>query len=92
MVGGRAHGCALTASGRLACWGSDERGQIAQPGGQSSAAPILIGSATWTALAAGAEHACGISGGGLYCWGDNAVGQLGVGDVARATPVAPLIP
>ncbi|MBP6844886.1 MAG: hypothetical protein KA201_14130 [Kofleriaceae bacterium] len=92
VVGGRAHGCALTASGRLACWGSDERGQIAQPGGQSSAAPILIGSATWTALAAGAEHACGISGGGLYCWGDNAVGQLGVGDVARATPVAPLIP
>ena len=82
----------MTASGRLACWGSDERGQIAQPGGQSSAAPILIGSATWTALAAGAEHACGISGGGLYCWGDNAVGQLGVGDVARATPVAPLIP
>ena len=52
----------------------------------------MIGTATWTALAAGAEHACGISGGALYCWGDNAVGQLGVGDVARAAPVAPRIP
>ena len=92
VVGGRAHGCAITASGRLACWGSDARGQLAQPSGVSSAAPTVIGTATWTALAAGAEHACGISGGALYCWGDNAVGQLGVGDVARAAPVAPRIP
>ena len=30
-------------------------------------------------LGLGAEHSCTLRGGSLYCWGDNAAGQLGIG-------------
>lgn len=44
----------------------------------------------WRYLSAGSEHSCAISTGGmLYCWGFNPVGQLGDGTVSTRTgPVA----
>jgi len=39
-------------------------------------------------LDAGNAHTCAVLGGALYCWGNNARGQLGVGDaVSRSAPV-----
>ncbi len=42
----------------------------------------------WSAVAAGDAHRCAIDrAGALWCWGDNADGQLGVGDTdSRADP------
>jgi alpha-tubulin suppressor-like RCC1 family protein len=34
----------------------------------------------WTSIVSEANHSCGIRGGALYCWGDNADGQLGTGN------------
>ena len=41
---------------------------------------------TYRSVTAGATHTCGIAVGGVvYCWGDNAYGQLGTGD-ERSSP------
>ena len=54
----------ITAQGQAVCWGSDTSGQSSPPGD------------TFTAIAAGAEHTCGLTtGGGLLCWGADNVGQ-----------------
>ena len=43
-----------------------------------------------TAIAAGSEHTCAVSsGGGLWCWGWNGFGELGIGSTAEQhSPVA----
>ena len=47
---------------------------------------------TFTAVSAGADHACALAVGGVaYCWGDNTSGQLGLGstsDHASPQPVS----
>ena len=44
----------------------------------------------WTAIAAGATHACGLWGPGVaYCWGGNDRGQLGVGTLDLASSSRP---
>lgn len=50
-------------------------------------APVgLAGDGTWTGVAAGAVHLCGVRPDDrLFCWGGNASGQLGLGDVATRT-------
>jgi serine/threonine-protein kinase len=49
-----------------------------------------------TSLTAGARHACAISQGRVYCWGDNTRGQLGIagadgGFISYPTPVDGLV-
>lgn len=42
---------------------------------------------TWTSVATGLDHTCGIQTGTLWCWGSNNGGQLGVGDqIGRSAP------
>jgi alpha-tubulin suppressor-like RCC1 family protein len=57
--------------------------------------PTRIGSdSDWTAIAAGADHTCGVRAGTLYCWGESNHGQVGDGVthmdtyVLTPTPVA----
>ncbi len=54
-----------------------------------SPSSVLL-SAGVVALALGDVHTCGlVTGGGVYCWGGNAYGQLGTGDTNdRLTPTA----
>lgn len=65
------HVCALTADGRVNCFGEDNYGE-----GQST---LTLSEAFPTQVAVGADHTCvaGAVPNSVYCWGGNASGQLG---------------
>jgi alpha-tubulin suppressor-like RCC1 family protein len=80
---GGSHTCAIRSVGILYCWGSDDFGQVGNGNGTGNGLPVpqQITSATdWKSVSAGATHTCAIrSVGKLYCWGNDANGQLGNG-------------
>ncbi len=93
IVVGAAHSCGLQSDGDAWCWGSNVHGQvgggeIASPG--ISAPTLVTGAHRWAAISAGWNFTCGVERGGrVYCWGDNASGQLGDGTTTeRRSPVA----
>ncbi len=101
LAAGAFHACGATASGATYCWGDNYYGQLGTGGttGTSTSqalVPTVIagGPLSFTALAAGFSHTCGITGAGAaYCWGDNEVGQLGNGGTASSSvPVAVSLP
>jgi alpha-tubulin suppressor-like RCC1 family protein len=66
------HSCGRAADGAVYCWG-------AGPGsGGGSLVPIRVGVNQYSGLSAGGAHACGYSQ-GIWCWGSNGHGQLGLG-------------
>ena len=66
---GGAHSCALSASGTLVCWGSDDYGQ-AQNGVQTLSDGEVV------EVSAGADHTCAVFvDGTMNCWGRNDRGQ-----------------
>jgi len=91
--------CALTASGDAWCWGSASNNYgelgvpsagpcVAAPGATCRNGPVLVsGGITWNRLAAGWDHVCGLDmGGAVWCWGNNADGQLGQGTTGGSLP------
>lgn len=88
---GSSHVLALADNGQLFSWGDNGRGQlgIGQTGG-SIASPNRVppppGVTRWSAVAAGRYHSLALGDDcALYAWGDNTVGQLGLGHGAPVT-------
>ena len=95
LVAGWFHTCGLVSGGTAYCWGWNEYGQLGDGTsgyGTYRTAPVAVsGGLSFTALAAGQQHTCGlVAGGTTYCWGSNAWGQIGDGTVGtyRTAPVA----
>jgi alpha-tubulin suppressor-like RCC1 family protein len=93
VVAGNLHACALV-NGGVQCWGDNAGGQLGNGSDAGSYVPAAVtglgapGSGV-QALAAGSAHTCAIVNGGVQCWGDNSVGQLGNGsDAGSGVPVA----
>jgi alpha-tubulin suppressor-like RCC1 family protein len=81
IVAGAAHTCMLTRDRTVECWGRNAYGQLGRadggaPANAASAAPVS-GLSDVDAIAAGTFHTCALSGGAVYCWGQNGSGQLG---------------
>src|SRR3989442_1054229 len=84
IAAGSAHACAVTTSGAAYCWGFGGDGQFGNGSTTDSAdSPIPVavsGGLSFTALAGGDGHTCGLTtSGAAYCWGSNSFGQLGDG-------------
>ena len=84
-AGGR-HSCGLITSGAIYCWGSNTVGQLGSGtiGGNATTPRAVRGGITFTGVATGFDHSCGVAvgspaGGDAFCWGADYYGQLGTG-------------
>lgn len=93
---GYGHTCAVLASGAMKCWGWNVVGQLGDGSTTDRYKPVTVSGITGTAGATGATastagyvHTCALlTSGGLACWGDNDVGQIGDGTTTdRYRPV-----
>lgn len=91
IAAGGGHSCALTAVGTVLCWGDNAAGQLGDGSTTNRAQPTPVSglSSAVTAIATGDSFTCAITEeGSVYCWGDNADGQLGNGGTGTsAIPV-----
>ena len=82
VFAGGNHTCGLTATGTAHCWGFNEGAQLGR--GFSSPHEVTVGPVqgglTFVRLALGQSHTCGLTQtGAAWCWGQNDVGQIGMG-------------
>lgn len=82
--------CALTDGGELKCWGYNVKGQLGDGTTTDRHIPVTasVVDADVAAVALGFNHNCILTtGGGVRCWGDGTIGQLGDGaKTASLTP------
>jgi alpha-tubulin suppressor-like RCC1 family protein len=102
LATGGYHSCVLTETGRVKCWGNNSHGQLGNGLRTNSTVPLNVdglmsgviaiaagvGSVRGLETFAGAHTCVLTTAGGVRCWGNNDVGQLGEGRaVDRDTPV-----
>jgi alpha-tubulin suppressor-like RCC1 family protein len=94
IAAGDAHSLAVTASGQVFAWGANARGQLGNANSVDHLVPTLVaGISGAVAVAAGEDYSLvitsdGATGGVLWAFGANDVGQLADGTtVDRVTPV-----
>jgi alpha-tubulin suppressor-like RCC1 family protein len=88
ITAGLAHTCALSGTGSVLCWGSNEFGQIGNASTTSITSPVQVVGLTSNvvSIAAGSESTCALtSEGTVWCWGDNSSGQLGNATFTQST-------
>ncbi len=78
--------CALTSEGKIYCWGMNSGGQLGNNTTTSSSTPVavytggLLSGKTVVRIGSGAGTGCAVtSDGGVYCWGNNANSEMGIG-------------
>jgi hypothetical protein len=89
LSGSNSHACALFASGRVGCWGVNERGALGDGTTVEPASPLhavmVEGLDDVAEVAVGNDFSCARkTDGTVWCWGDNEQGQLGNGTVLRS--------
>lgn len=85
LTAGGYHTCVLHAGGTASCWGLDRDGELGDGSSlDHSPGPVAVDLShvgALTQIAAGGFHTCGIvaADSTVVCWGENNVGQLGLG-------------
>ncbi len=81
---GAFHACAVDASGDIYCWGANSSGQLGDESATNKSAPseVLGEDLIFSSVDAGGLHTCAITATReAFCWGENANGQLGTGQI-----------
>jgi alpha-tubulin suppressor-like RCC1 family protein len=89
LAAGGYHACARRDDGAVACWGSNNYGQVGNgtTGGILPPVTIDLGGPA-ERIEAGGDHSCAIVAGAAKCWGRNNYGQLGDGTMdSKPAPV-----
>ena len=73
---GYIYACARTATGAASCFGMNTFGQLGDGTIVDGPLVAVTGGHFWDDIGLGDTHTCGIDGGDLYCWGDNASGRV----------------
>lgn len=85
LATGRPHTCGITAAGVAWCWGNNRVGSLGIGSTDTLPHPQplrVAGNKVFTDIAAGEAHTCALDqAGAAWCWGYNAVGELGNGSV-----------
>lgn len=91
---GYQHTCALSAAGRVFCWGNNYSGQLGDGTMVGRTAPVTVATSgalngqTVTALTAGDSTTCILNTTGqAFCWGDGWSGQVGGGNALEKNPL-----
>lgn len=88
---GAHHSCAVTRSGAVYCWGSNQSGQLGDGSADSHSTPVPVYKlGDVVEVVSGLSHSCARQkSGAVMCWGANGSGQLGDGTVGggRRIPV-----
>jgi alpha-tubulin suppressor-like RCC1 family protein len=92
VTAGVGHSCGVTTSDVAYCWGLDHLGQLGAGGLGSEICDFspcrtrparVAGGLAFRAVSASSFNTCGVTSANVaYCWGENVVGQLGVGVAA----------
>ena len=87
--------CAVKASGRVFCFGSDAAGQLGNSpiGDPDQPSPVELsgGHTNWTQVSVGDRRACARrTSGRLFCWGSEDNGELGDGTPLSETEYTPV--
>lgn len=83
---GTGHTCVLLRAGTVSCWSENFRRQLdVQPTSTGTLTPIPAAGSQVTEIAAAVDRTCALSGGRVYCWGDDTLGAVvpGIVDAQR---------
>jgi len=90
---GYAHTCGVTEAGNALCWGDNNFGRLGNGSSLSSAVPVEVQlpAGAVSMISAGLNHSCAlIMTGGVKCWGQNDLGQIGSDPAPVALSQLPL--
>jgi alpha-tubulin suppressor-like RCC1 family protein len=86
---GAAHTCAIDTAGLAYCWGANSAGQLGNGDGPDQDTPVRVDALqtrTLVEITTGDDHSCAIDDqGAVWCWGDDAHGQLGAPGLGAST-------
>jgi alpha-tubulin suppressor-like RCC1 family protein len=87
LAAGGLHTCALTSDGKSYCWGENKHGELGNGTNIDENTPVETAgiSNNIKTITAGTYHTCVVdSSDQVYCWGNNAEGELGDGTITAS--------